>query len=86
MTWTRPGSTPASATRRSRPWAEWTTTASKRRSSRALGAGLAGARLARQDVVRGQDERPAARQQRAVDLRQRQPLDVDDVGVPGARR
>ena len=28
------GSTPASATSRSRPWAEWTTTASKRRSSR----------------------------------------------------
>ena len=34
MTWTRRGSTPASATSRSRPWAEWATTASKRRSSR----------------------------------------------------
>ena len=43
---------------------------------------LAGTRLAREDVVGGEHERPAG-QQAHVDLREREPLQVNDVGGPG---
>ena len=46
----------------------------------ALGAQLARARLARQDVVGGQDGRARARQQVDVERLDGEPLEVDDVG------
>ncbi len=46
-----------------------------------LGGGLAGARLARQQVVGGQDERSIG-EQRPVEVLEVEPLEVDD--VPGA--
>ena len=45
----------------------------------ALGRQLPAPRLARQHVVRGQDERAASRQQVRVELLHRQPLEVHDV-------
>jgi len=59
MRCTRAGSTPTSPTNRRRPCSEWTTTASKRLYS-ALGVALAGAGSLREDVVRGDQKRPAA--------------------------
>ena len=50
----------------------------------ALRAELAGARLAREDVVRRDDDRPRARQQMHVERLEREPLEVHD--VRGARR
>ena len=69
--------------RRSRPWAECAITASKRRSQRA--GGRAAAPAARQDVVGGQHERAPARQQRAVERRHGEPLEVHEVGGGGVR-
>ena len=52
------------------------------RAQRAGGArALAGARLAREDVVGGQDLGRATARERPVELLDRQPLPVDDVGL-----
>ena len=84
MAWTFAGSIPSAPTSRARPCSECTTTASDALVEAALRAELAGARLARQDVVRGEDDGPRARQQVHVERLERQPLEVHDVG--GARR
>ena len=51
-----------------------------------LRGALAGPRLARQDVVGGQHERPAGGQQQPVEVLDREPLEVHDVGAARAAR
>ena len=73
---------PTSPTSRRRPCSERTTTASDAPEQPRLRGDLARPRLAREDVVGGEDER-AAGEQPLVDLPDGEPLEVHDVGGGG---
>ena len=88
MTWIRSGSMPGSLAQDVRRRTRESATSASIRSQQAGGtrrAALLSPRLSAKQAVRGLHQRAAARQQAGVEAGERQPLEVDQVGMPRAR-